>query len=73
MEQRSNNLVKFSDFMKQKGDFHPGVPPKNRDEHIAGLKQAIAATKKRISDCGTDPDLEVHLKNLEYQLEKVQK
>ena len=52
-----------------------GMPPVNTQKQIAGFREAIKATKKRISDYKIDgadvSDLELHLKSLERQLEEV--
>lgn len=65
-------------------EFHPGISPMEKDnptkedfeEEIAGLKQAINATKKRIEvykDGVSVPDLKVHLKSLEERLGRSQR
>lgn len=58
--------------MNQEKEFHPGIPPENPEEEIAGLEIAVDSIKKRIAEYQTDgadvSDLELHLKSLENRL-----
>jgi len=51
-----------------------GVPPEDLAQRIPGLKEAIENTKRRIAEYGANradaSTYELHLKNLEHQLEK---
>lgn len=71
-----NPIIPFY-LMEKAKEFQPGRPPANPKQEVAGLKEAIEATRKRIAEYksgGADvSDLEFHLKSLEQHLENAQK
>lgn len=72
--------------MEKSKEFRPGISPSRLKEkpskadfkkEIAGLKEAIEATKNRVAEFNSGGanvlDLEFHLRNLEQRLEVAQK
>lgn len=72
-----DNAIPFY-LMPNSKEFRPGMPPTaNPHEEIAGLQEAIEATKRKIAEHKGNKwdasELEAHLKSLEQRLEAAQK
>ena len=65
-------VIPFYD-MKNEEEFNPGRPPVNPHEEVAGLQEAIEATKRIIAEYEAKKrdisGLKTHLKSLEQRLE----
>ena len=62
--------------MVKAGEFKSGRPPEDSKQEVAGLQEAIEATRKKIEEDKSNganiSDLELHLRNLKRRLEVAQ-
>jgi len=76
MKMTYNSMVPFYD-MKNPKEFNSGRLPTNPHEEMAGLQEAIEATKKRIAEHKANnwdtSEFDKHLESLEQRLEAAKK